>query len=302
MKKFFLALAFLGLNACNNNDDLQEKETSTINFEKIVNEKYDGNIFKFKDNKDFISFYNLLSNSKSNDYRFLKKIKGSNNSYLYESLFNQEEESANINTNNTVAQIEKKLNISEYLLIIFNNKNEININNKIVRINKNGLLISNNKTYGAVSNQLKTKENQENKYNVNYTKNWVYTSGGKRVTLSIFNETIYINNIVSSSNLFYKIHRQYESCSFWRCTWKDDNIGGFATPNLTFSNTCDWGTESDINQTTSFSNAILTKKIGYYDWTGACTPQPLFITGNVNFTSTSISKNFENVSYDYDVL
>ena len=63
-------------------------------------------------------------------------------------------------------------------------------------------------------------------------------SNDKRYFLDLFNETIILNDDISSSKMFLRSAMQYKSCSFWRCTYKTDTstsrrlelnleIGGF---------------------------------------------------------------------------
>src|SRR5699024_9199968 len=58
--------------------------------------------------------------------------------------------------------------------------------------------------------------------NANKWKSYSKVFGERRLIVELFNETIYFNDNTLSSKMFLRSRKDYESCSFWRCTWKND--------------------------------------------------------------------------------
>ncbi|WP_396150797.1 hypothetical protein [Flavobacterium sp.] len=303
MKKIIGLLTIsLSLLSCSNDNEEFNQEESNLNLKETILEKYDGKIFRFNDNDDFLKFYNDLSNLNPKEFNDFLLIKNDNNSIYYRNLSN-EEEIVDEETSNE-GKVEKKSNteivLSEYISTIFNYDNNIMIGNDVIFLNEKGELISTSKNeiIGSLHNSS-LSNNELNRHNVNYTKSWTITNGSKRVTLSIFNESLYINNALSSSKIFYRVHQQYKSCSFWRCTWKNDDISAQLSPNLSMSGTCQW-TNNGINGFEFISSAVFTKNISNYVFVGPCALNTIYITGSFNYARSGYSTNFSNIAYDFN--
>lgn len=301
MKKIISILTFsLLLFSCSTENENSSQMELAFDLKKTVNEKYDGKIFKFNDTEDFLNFYNELSNLKANEFQDYLKIKGNNNSIFFRNLSKEEDvlEDVTQSKNSIDTKNDREIVVSEFLSTIFNFDNEIMIGNDIILLNNKGEIVSktSENLIGYINNTKSA--NELSRHNVNYYKSWtVNRPGNKRATLTIFNETLYLNNNLSSSKLFYRVHQQYKSCSFWRCTWKDDNTGASYYPNLNFS-ACSWNNNYNINETVFTSLALYTKNISQYVFIGPCQPNvTLYLTGSFQMGNYP---NIANISYDFN--
>ena len=86
------------------------------------------------------------------------------------------------------------------------------------------------RVYGSILNKSSfSKGNSFSRViipNENRSKEWsvVYNSAGRdrRIILTLFNETIILNNITTSSKMFIRCVRQGKFCSFWKCRWNEE--------------------------------------------------------------------------------
>lgn len=235
MKKLFLLLSAITIVSCTPNQDvvLNAEEVNTLS-------QLDGDLLSFKDEDSFIKEYSILSEMKSSQeiQDWISK-KGHNSYYYVDEAFESLKDS--IIDNN-------RITYSDALKAIANSDSKFKIGSDVLWLNDRVLYLLNNENSAKNSTQLKLEKsnltmygkinsfsnsdsvlesNQMNRYvlpNENAVKTFIQYGGyDKRYIIDIFNETIILNNTISSSKMFLKSIMQYKSCSFWRCTYKDDN-------------------------------------------------------------------------------
>ncbi len=312
MKNLFIVIAISAIMfSCSNNiddinvDDTINERLDPVDFKQIIEEKYDGEILTFENEKDFISFYNLLSSLDQSDFQDFLRIKDGNNSSLFRNLSEEVEKEMETN-NNKILEVKnsEKLFVSEYFSTIFNYDNEVIIAKKTVSITESGDLLSHDRDENKLSvlgNIINyNNQNLAKRSGANSSQSWGLSTGrGRRVILTFFNETIYINNQVSSSKVFYRIHQQRESCSFWRCTWKDDGAQAFVQPSLTSFNGCNWN-NTIRNNNFSINTALVTINIADYTPRVPCIDQPYLVSGSLSYVKNNNTFVFSNLSYTFD--
>lgn len=315
MKKSILILSalFFALSCSVEEDDILDNSVleSRVDLEEIASQKYQNGIMSFEDSEDFISFYNLVTNSEEEDYQKYLKLREDDQSNLFLKDFNSESEEQEITEEDRQDKIEEfvtnELSISEHLASIFNKNDQIKIGERLIEINSSGQFIDKknieeNIIIGYVFNSLDIDKKSRTPFNINYTKNWVqtYNGGSRRVTISIFNETIFMGNN-TTSKIFYRVFQQRESCSFWRCTWKDDGRNGTIQPYLSTSNTCSYINVYNMNAPQFFYAVRYTKNISNYNFVGPCAPAPQNVTGSFVYQSNGSTLNFNGISYSYQL-
>jgi|26BtaG_2_1085354.scaffolds.fasta_scaffold06185_2 hypothetical protein len=316
MKKvILLPLIAIFIFACSS-EDLTDTSTtvlpeSTPDLMQLLNEKYDGEILNFEDNKDFIVFYDLLSNASAEEFAIFLNVKGENNSSFYNVESGNEEE-VNTNDEDGFKIFDGDFMISQFLSTIFNNQDQIIIAGQNILLDELGNLLDlkSNEIIGSVikrsSNNNENDDLSLNRYNVNYSKHWSNSYNGRKISLSIWNETIYLNNVPTISKVFYRLFQQRESCSFWRCKWVDGardatfsynfNMTGFGHSPITaiVSNQNIWNQVSVEAQLAS--------------WTSNVGPGPIIapplsefkLTGLLIYRSPGIDSDFYNLEYSFD--
>lgn len=310
MKKLMLlTLLTLFIVGCSkeelNDDPSSLIEDASLNFKQVLKEKYDGEIFKFKDTEDFTNFYNLLSVASVEEFEEYLVLKNGNNSSFYRSQIHDEEEVIE-GEEDGLKITEGDFMISEFMSTIFNFENEIIIANKKIKLDKSGNFIDmqENDVIGSVRNSIMQEESSDNKaYNVNYSKSWRRTDGSKRFYLYIFNETVYINGALSTSKVFYRVKQKRKSCSFWRCKWKNDARSATFVPYLKqngSSSNGQWYTSNAYGATQSTSSSSYTLQIATYSFCGVCYGAPFVITNGSFQYESAIDYTFYNVNYDFD--
>lgn len=314
MRKLILVLLMAIFIFSCSNDNLNDNIVGDVvesspDIMQLVQEKYDGEIFRFDDNEDFVNFYNMLSNTSIEEFEKFLSVKDENNSSFYNDQFREEE--TDENDEDGLRIFEGDFIISQFISTIFNNENKIIISDKTILLDQSGdfIDIKSKEIIGYLANSLSEKTEYENsvqnRYNVNYTKTWLRTDGSKRVWLDIFNETIYINNIVSSSKVYYKISQQYKSCSFWRCTWKNDSRNAsiyYLFPgNSRGTNTItNWPGLYQNYSPETFSTFSFTQKIAEYVFVAPMGMTAFhIIDGYIGYHSV-FSYGFDNLEYSFD--
>ena len=186
---------------------------------------------------------------------------------------------------------------------IFNYNNEIIINEKTISLKATGDLVSydpkrsETKIIGNITSSQDIYNNAEKSTVISNSKSWIFnTFNGRRVILTIFKETISLNSGITKK-LMLRVHQQYESCSFWRCTWKDDNRISTLKTYFTKVNGCNW---QDSFSPLSISNAITTKKISDYKFQGPCTPG-YNITGYATYGTSPEVFYFNDINYSFSI-
>lgn len=199
----------------------------------------EGKLLSFKDDKSFIKEYSVISELKST-----KQIQGWISKKGHSSLLNTADAAGGIEDSiisNT------RIIYSDALKAIVNADSKFKIDGKVLWLNERNLYILTDKDcnksqqdlkiiedsfklYGKIlsfSNSGKTNKNTfTSRYiipNENKVKTFVNNGpNDKRYILDLFNETIVLNDQIVSSNMYLRSIMQYKSCSFWRCTYKED--------------------------------------------------------------------------------
>lgn len=249
----------------------------------------DGKLLSFKDDKSFIKEYSALSEMKtSKDIQNWISKKG------LKSLLNSSNDSIAIQ--NDVLD-NKRIIYSDAIKAILNNESKFKIDKKVIWANGQNLYLldENNselnnkelinkikdlKVYGNILNKSSFKDNVNSSStsriiipNENKSKDWsvYYNSAGRdrRIILSLFNETIVLNNVTTSSKMFIKCMKQGKFCSVWKCSWNEEfegkelalminnvSISGWVTnPNLFYYNNVTY--ISSNNNTILLSTALI---------------------------------------------
>lgn len=235
MKKLFtLLLILLIFSSCSKDEIIPDAKQNSIS-EMEISKKEENPIVQFKDTEDFLKEYSKLSNYGSQeDFNDWIKQKG---------------HTALLTKSDSIFKISDSIGVlySDALMAILNKNAEFIIGEETIWLNNDKFYvvsknensyenkISNKKSlklYGSLFNLGKFKEyNLEelnsNKYeHANKWKTYVQNVGSRRLITELYNETIYFSNgTISSSKMFLRYRIDYESCSFWRCTWKSDTSG-----------------------------------------------------------------------------
>lgn len=234
MKKLFLLLSAIAVVSCT------PSQESVLNAEQNTLSQLDKDLLSFKDEASFIKEYSTLSEMK--DSQEIKEwiAKKGHQSFFYTSESFEAIQDSIIDNSRII--------YSDALKAIVNSDSKFKINGKVLWLNDRVLYILNNENLNKNSTQLELeknnltmygkinsfsnsdsvlKSNELNRYvlpNENAVKTFIYNGGfDKRYIIDIFNETIILNDRISSSKMFLRSKMQYKSCSFWRCTYKDDN-------------------------------------------------------------------------------
>lgn len=237
MKKLFIALLAIVLVSCS-----QDQNELVMPVATTTSSVLEGKLLSYKDDESFIKEYSALAEMKSSkDVQEWISKKG-HSSLLNSSKFSSEFQDIVVN--------DRRIIYSNALKAILNNESKFKINGKLLWLEginiyelntenkyKNDLdlrkIINDLKIYGSVFNaNSRTKKGLEDSAgrltipNIN-GRSFTYTNSAneKRYNMIIYNETIVVNN-VSSSKMYLNAYMTYKSCSFWRCTYKEDTTTG----------------------------------------------------------------------------
>ncbi len=245
MKKLLVLLVSVVFVSCSQ-DQFESNDSAETSSSFL-----DGKLLSYKDDKSFIKEYSALSELKST-----KEIKGWISKKGHTSLLNTSIASEVIQDSlidNT------RIIYSDALKAIVNDESKFKINGKVLWLNginlyelnienrdKNSAeligLINGLKIYGSVFNaNNRLKKNKESSTsrltmpNINGSSvTYMNSANDKRYYMVVFNETIIVNG-VSSSKMYLRASMTYKSCSFWRCTYKEDTTTSrFLYFNVTF--------------------------------------------------------------------
>lgn len=199
----------------------------------------EGGLLSYKDDASFIKEYSKLSELKSK-----KEIQSWISQKGHASLLNALDSSEEIQD----SIIDETVVYSDALKAIVNIDSKFKLNGKIVWLNKRNLYLLSDKDFDKNSQELKTQIKDLKVYgsilsksnfndnstissriiipNENKSKEWgiSYSLAGRdrRIRLILFNETIVLNNITSSSKMFIKCIKEGKYCSFWKCSWNQE--------------------------------------------------------------------------------
>jgi hypothetical protein len=87
-----------------------------------------------------------------------------------------------------------------------------------------------------------------------------------RVIVTLYNETIYLNNGKLSSKMFLKYNKQYRSCSMWMCQWKNEVKSRFLAQHANLQIKPGAWSALIEDQVSAVSSPIVTQQIS--EWKG----------------------------------
>nr|WP_315158943.1 hypothetical protein [uncultured Flavobacterium sp.] len=297
MKKLFIALVAIVFVSCT-----QDQNESVTPVATTTSSVLDG-IVTFKDEKSFVKEYSELSKMSSSELQkwiSAKKVNSLLNSSS-DSLVMQEENLSNSriiysDALKAILNNESKVKIGENVLWLEESKfyllteNDLNKTTVELKSRKDKL-----KSFGQVSslsNLNKKLSGREVIPNENRVKTFVtaeQTLNGSRLRLvvDLFNETIVLNNQISSSKMFLRSTLQYRSCSTFKCSWKQANNAREINAYNLFCTTCsaNSGYELLTNQiyTYEYISGVHTELIANWRFTYVVNPYTNFsLSGNYN--------------------
>lgn len=236
MKRVLVMLVSVFFASCS-----QDQVETVSSVEESALSVLDGKLLSYKDDKSFVKEYSALSELKNT-----KEIQSWISKKGHTSLLNASDASEGIQDSiidNT------RIIYSDALKAIVNDESKFKINGKVLWLNERNLYELTEKDVNKNLSELKTVKNElkvygsifslsnsKQKIKDNLINRWVvpnenramtYVNNGpndKRYILDLFNETIVINNETVSTKMFLRSTMQYKSCSFWRCTYKNDTV------------------------------------------------------------------------------
>lgn len=282
MKK--LIALFLGLTivSCSSEDQVSQDAVSTKETAASV---LDGKMLSFKNEESFIKEYSDLALLDNKGLENWIASKGLN------PLLKVSDESEGMEED--VLQ-ETRIIYSDALEAILNTESKVKIGDKVLWLNeRNFYLLSENEinkspeeltgikenlvVYGKLLSVSKPTKNLTSRYvipNENRVKTFITEEGSFNVpgmryrhVLDLYNETVVLNGVVSSSKMFLRSTLQYRSCSTWRCTWKTESSNRIVGGGVISANSLFWSasaiTETWVSGTATFLLATWTPKAPY---------------------------------------
>lgn len=231
MKKLFtLLLLVLMFYSCSK-DELSSNSKQNSELEVELSEK-GSTILKFRDTKEFLDEYSKLSKFRTEEE--------------FNDWITQKGHIALLTKSDSIFKVSDSIGViySDALMSILNSDAEFRIGNETIWLNNNKFYILTDKekdpenkmsakksltVMGTLYNlaeskkyNLKDLENIKSMENANRWKTYVNKVGSKKLITELYNETINFTDGTFSSKMFLRFRMDHESCSFWRCTWKND--------------------------------------------------------------------------------
>jgi hypothetical protein len=242
MKKLIALFLVATLLSCSSEDQtIQSSDVSALTPLSVL----DGKLLSFKNDESFIEEYNGLVELKTG-----KELQDWISKKGHSSFLNVKKSDKELEGESDVVDA----NYSDALKAILNSESKVKIAGKVIWLNdfKFYKLLAKNENkkldelisltgdlevYGSILG-LNSDNNATGKAvpNANRSKDWGYGYNNgtrdKSISLSLFNETIYLNNVVQSTKMFIRVLSQGKYCSVWKCRWNSED-GGKVT--LSFS-------------------------------------------------------------------
>jgi len=238
MKKLILLFVLFATISCSNDDQIESADSAVSDLSSSV---FDGKMLSFKNYESFINEYSEISEMKtSKDIQSWISKKG------HESLLNNDEDSdLNLQEMEQDVVLDSRTIYSDGLKALLNTDSKFKIGSKVLWLyDRNFYVLEKNdvdkkaqdlimlkndlEVYGKLLNYSDSGKRADLTSrdvipNENRSKTYVVgLPNDRRYVLDLFNETIVINGQISSSRMYLRYTLQYKSCSFWRCTWKQD--------------------------------------------------------------------------------
>ncbi|WP_037319898.1 hypothetical protein [Salegentibacter sp. Hel_I_6] len=248
MRKFITLLFIVTLLACSK-DEINKDESSLEQVSVI--KKSDGTILSFPSTDSFLKEYSKLT------------MLGSENDF--KKWIDEKGHGSLLNKSDSIYRVSDSIGVtySNPIMAIFNEEGEVIIDDKRIWLNGNSLFVlpkdeikenstfkldldsSKMKLFGTVNNlshnqkyNLQDLESSaKNKIeNANRWRTFVENYESRRLITELYNETITFSDGNVSSKMYLRLRMNYESCSFWRCTWKNALYRRKITLNLDIDN------------------------------------------------------------------
>lgn len=153
---------------------------------------------------------------------------------------NEKGHTSMLSVSDSIFQVSDSLGViySDALMSMFNQQGQAKIGDEHVLLNKSTIYslgsnpkkeefiyAENLKEFGKIQNfsegeQLKNPG--EYIPNANKWKTYVDYDGSKKYITELYNETLIFSGNAYSSKMYLRFRMDYRSCSFWRCTWKNE--------------------------------------------------------------------------------
>lgn len=278
MKKLFIALVAIVFASCS-----QDQNESITPVAISTSSVLDG-IVTFKDEKSFIKEYSELSKMNSSELQkwiSAKKVNSLLNSSS-DSIVMQEENLSN-----------SRIIYSDAMKAILNNESKVKIGENVLWLEESKFYLLTENDLNKTTVELKSRKNKLESFgqvislsnlnkklsgrgvipNENRVKTFVtgeQTLNGSRLRLvvDLFNETIVLNNQISSSKMFLRSTLQYRSCSTFSCKWKQANNYRSIEGNDFFCNNCSDYTGYNLLASGIYDNisGVHTRLIAEWGW------------------------------------
>jgi hypothetical protein len=236
MKKLLVLFVAIMFASCSKDEVQSTAPEATVASASVL----DGGMLSYKDDKSFVAEYSKLAELKTT-----KEVQDWIAKKGHQSLLNAFDPAAGIYDSITSP---KHIFYSDALKAVLNADAKVKINGKVIWLNNRNFYAldeinvtastqklasskSNLKLYGSVAGSVTTKNS------TNPTGKLILNGGGygtapgfdyvapdlKRYNMTLFNESMHVgNNNQVSSKLYLATSFWYRSCSFFRCTYKED--------------------------------------------------------------------------------
>lgn len=312
MKKLIALFLVAAMVSCSSEDQMTETGEAKTSSDLSV---LDGTMLSYKDNDSFIKEYSTLTELKSGTelQNWISK-KG------HSPLLNATDETEQ-DEQEAISISESSKNVySDAISAVFNKDAKVKVNGKVLWLFEQNLYELNEsdfdknsaqleasksdlKLYGNIFGEAKSSATGRNIANANKALGWEYgyrwDGRERRLTLLLFNETIYLNGDVKTTKMFLRAERLGKYCSTWKCRWNSDANGVI---NIRFNGHANWTLNPNISNPGGYMVDQNTNTVLFAD--GTRDPNtPIVIVGGppdffaVSGTMTSVVTNVPAIQF-----
>lgn len=256
MKKLIALVLVAAMVSCSSEDETNQVGDAKSSDLSVL----DGNLLSYKDDASFIKEYSALTELKTGtDLQNWISKKG--HSPLLNATDETEQDEQEVNT---ISESSKNV-YSDAISAVFNKEAKVKVNGKVLWLHEQNLYELNEsdldknsaqleasksdlKLYGNIFGESKSSATGRNIANANKSLGWEYgfrwDGRERRLTLLLFNETIYLNGDVKTTKMFLRAERLGKYCSTWKCRWNSDANGVI---NIRFNGYANWTLNPNIS-------------------------------------------------------